>query len=88
MGPRSSRGSSIHLAIRCVPLTLVATACARLADKILGVRVPGTVVMDLAFLPLLLVLAAASYRYLEVPAKRWMRDSLIRSIERRAAARG
>ena len=43
---------------------------------------------DLVFLPLLLVLAAASYRYLEVPAKRWMRDRLIRSIERRAAARG
>lgn len=71
-----------------IPLMLGTTACARLAEKILGVRVLGTVVMDLVFLPLLLVLAAASYRYLEVPAKRWMRDRLIGSIERRAAARG
>lgn len=56
-----------------VPAMLVVTAVARALERTTGISVFGTPVIDLAYYPLLLTLAAVFYRRLELPAKHWLR---------------
>jgi peptidoglycan/LPS O-acetylase OafA/YrhL len=57
-----------------MPLILVFRAAGKIAERLLGLPVIGTPVLDLIYVPCIILVAAFGYRLVEVPAKAWIRS--------------
>jgi peptidoglycan/LPS O-acetylase OafA/YrhL len=68
-----------------IPLMLIIVAFARLTEKLTGIYVVHTIVLEVIFILTLLLLASVSYRYLELPAKYAMKKTLFCFINNHAS---
>jgi peptidoglycan/LPS O-acetylase OafA/YrhL len=59
-----------------MPLTLAIAAVAHIFEKLAGLNLLHTVILDLIYIPALLLIASFSYRLIELPAKVKMRKFL------------